>query len=228
MKLKLRIYEEEVIEAVSKISDAEVTLSNYIRRFEMDLTTYNLLVRKGLRPVTPTARVPTLIDLYSSFTLATIDIVTFVETWLVVDPRLSIFQIAINVALHDAQTAWGAYFDCARSAMPLDSHTGIYWIPPEGESYAGAITAGNVLIDRLSTAGAYASDFRVEMQVLLIGPIFGNNVASRQPIDPRHLVITLSDAEALASKFEASAWGIKKKEIEDRVRDALKEEPPKL
>lgn len=224
MKLKLRIYEEQVIPTVEKVIDAEVALSSFIRRFETDLTTDRSRSRQGRAGAAPVARVPALIELNSAFSIAAVGIVTFVETWLVVDPRLSIFQTAINAAVHDARTAWGAYFERAMRVMPVDLPDGLHWTLPDAPTATAVISAGNDLIDYLGIAGAYAADFRTEMQSLLIGPLFGNPVSKRKPIDPRYAVITLEDAKALDAWFDSSPWGLSKKATEQRVRAGL--QPP--
>ncbi len=218
MRLKLRIYEQDVVKTVDKIVDAEVALSGVVRRFESDLTTYRTLTRASFPAVAPVARVPALIGLKSAFDLAAIGIVTFVEQWLVVDPRFSIFQTAINAASYDVTAAWGAYFDRAMRTMPIDLPAGPQWTPPDDAMAADVIAAGNALINRLQTVGAYATDFRTEMQSVLVGPLFGNVVARRQPIDPQYVVITLVDADTLARCFEESPWGQNKKATEKRVR----------
>ena len=56
-------------------------------------------------------------------------------------------------------------------------------------------------IDRLSEVAACAYDFQVEMQNILVGPRFSNVVPSRQPIDPRHAVISLENYSLLTRYF---------------------------
>lgn len=218
MKLKLRIYEEEVIPVVNRIIDAEVALSGYLRCFEMELNSSRMNASRGVVSAAPVARTPELVRLKSAFDLAAVGIVIFVEQWQVVDPRLSIFQTAMNAAAHDVMVAWGAYFDQAMYVFPVDLPGKIFWATPIENVASAVIASGNALIERTSTVSAYAADFRSEMQSVLVGPLFGQSTTKRKPIDPRHRVISLADVEALTQHFEASPWGQSKVATELRVR----------
>lgn len=60
------------------------------------------------------------------------------------------------------------------------------------------------------------------MQNVLVGPLFGNTVPRRQPIDPRHVVISLDKDALLTRHFqEDSAWGRGVKETDARVGTGL-------
>jgi hypothetical protein len=226
MKLKLRIYENEVVPTVERTVDAEVALASFIRLFITALKTHKSLVDAGVPAATPVARVPELIRLKASFDRETIVIVTFTERWLIIDPRVEIFRIGINAALHDVREEWGAYFDVVMRAMPVELPTGLHWSPPTFEQLVGIEAASNELIDRLGSITAYAYDFQTEMQNILVGPLFGNIVPRRQPIDPRHVVISLEN-EALLTRYfqEDTAWGRSTNQIEENIRAAVSSTP---
>jgi len=172
---------------------------------------------------TPVARVPDLIGLKASFDREAIAIITFTERWLVVDPRFEVFRIAINAVMHDVREEWGAYFDLAMRNMPVELPAGLHWTVPGTDQLAAIEAASDRFIDRLGTLTAYSYDFQAEMQNVLIGPLFGNTVPRRQPIDPRHIVISLGNAMLLTRHFqEDTAWGRATKNIEARTRAALK------
>jgi hypothetical protein len=222
MKLKLKIYEQEVVTTVEKTVDAEVALTGFVRRFASELKTHRTLTDAGLPAATPVARVPDLIGLKASFDREAVAIVTFTERWFVIDPRFEIFRIAINAALHDVREEWGAYFELVMRSVPMDMPNGLHWNVPPTDRLGAIEVASNKFIDRLGTMTAYTSDFQAEMQNVLIGPLFGHTVPRRQPIDPRHVVISLDNDVLLTRHFqEDAAWGRVTKETNARVRNEL-------
>jgi len=223
MKLKLRIYEQEVVTIADGVIDAQVALSGFIRRFENELTNHRILSSHGMPATLPVARIPELMDLKSAFDQETVKIVTFTERWAIIDPRISIFRTAISAALHDVSASWGLYFQLALPAMPIDLPAGPHWVPPHDQAAREVIEAGKELIDHLTTVTAYAGDFRVELQSLLLGSLFGHPITKRQPIDPKYKVVSLDQVAALSDHFHTTAWGTRQREIEEDVRRSLPE-----
>jgi hypothetical protein len=223
LKLKLKVYEQEVVPTVERTVNAQVALSTFVRLFVVALKNYQTLTSAGVAAARPTERAPDLIKFNTAFEAETVAIVTFTERWFVVDPRFEIFKIAINAALHDTREAWGAYFDGVMRSMPADLPDRVHWNPPDLQLIDAIEAVSNRFIDRLGEVGAYAYDFQAEMQNILVGPLFGNNtVPRRQPIDPRHVVISLENDALLTRYFrEDTAWGRATCATEERVRAGL-------
>jgi hypothetical protein len=197
-------------------------LSTFVRLFVVALKNYQTLARAGAPAATPTQRVPDLIKLNTAFEAETIAIITFTERWFVVDPRFEIFKIAINAALHDTREAWGAYFDGVMRSMPADLPDGVHWNPPDSALIDAIEAVSDRFVDRLGEVTAYAYDFQVEMQNILVGPLFGNAVPRRQPIDQRHVVISLENDALLTRYFrEDTSWGQAQHATEAGVREGL-------
>lgn len=219
LKLKLKIYEQEVVPTVERVENAQASLSTFVRLFVVALRTYQTLASSGVTAATPTERVPDLIKLNAAFDAATIAIVRFTERWCVVDPRFEVFKIAISAASHDAREAWGAYYDGVMRSIPIDLPDRVHWNPPDVQLIDAIEAVSNEFIDRLGEVGAYAYDFQVEMQNILVGPLFGNVVQRRQPIDPRRVVISLENDALLTRHFrEHTAWGRATRAAEESVR----------
>lgn len=222
MKLKLKIYEEEVIKTVERFEDAEVALLGFVRQFVSDVTNYLRQTQSGFPSSPPAARIPTLIKLKSEFDRAAAEVISFTEKWFVIDPRIVVFRTAINAATHDATHAYAAYFECVMPRMPTDLANGLHWAKPDNDALNAINSVSDTLLDRLQTVGATVYDFEVEMQTVLVGPLFGRAVPARQPLDPRHVVVSLREHKALERHFEENtAWGRHKRKIEAGVRDSL-------
>lgn len=222
LKLKLKIYEQEVVPTVERVGDAQSALSTFVRLFVVALRNYQTLASAGVTAATPTERVPDLIKLNAAFDAATVAIITFTERWFVVDPRFEIFRIAINAASHDAREAWGAYYEGVMRSVPVDLPDRVHWNPPDSAMIDAIEAVSNRFVDRLGEVSAYAYDFQAEMQNILVGPLFGNVVPRRQPIDPRHVVISLENDALLTRYFrEDTAWGRATRATEESVRAGL-------
>jgi hypothetical protein len=145
------------------------------------------------------------------------------ERWQVIDLRLTIFRTAMNAAFFDVMQSYTKAFDLIMPWVPFDLPNGVRWTPPDSIKVAEIGSNLDQVIDRLGIVGAYAHDFRTEMQNALLGPLFGNQVPPRQPIDSRYVVITLKNDVLLAQYFEKdTAWGRNKGEIEASVRANLR------
>jgi len=226
MKLKLKIYEREVIKTVDLITDAGTALSGFARRFTSDLTIHKRGTEAGLPTIPPVARAPVLMELKASFDRAAIEIVAFTERWSVIDPRFEVFRIAINAALYDVNAEYAPYFDLVIRGMPMDLPAGLRWAPPTNEVLGAINATSDALLGRLVTMIAYTSDFLSEMQNTLVGPLFGNTSSRRQPIDPQHVVISLDNEAWLTRHFlENTAWGRTSGETEARIRAGLDHRP---
>lgn len=72
--------------------------------------------------------------------------------------------------------------------------------------------------------GSVVHDFRIEIQNVLLGDLFGRKIPKRQPLDPREIVVSTEPEEiARLEKYfdEKTAWGRMKRETEERVRQTL-------
>jgi len=230
LKLKLHVY-EEIVAICRAASHAEVDFSSFVRLFQIDLELCRQMSQIGQPRSIPKARVPVLIEKNTALRDKTIEIISFTERWQIIDPRIEIFRIAINVAIYDIEAANSKYFNTAIKIMPheMPGHqeqgTLFPWHPPNQDAILEFKILSEELINKLSDLGCYIYDFQVEMQTLLVGELFKHDLPPRNPIDPRNIVIQLNRYEELVAYFDnQTAWGRDKAEIEDKVRaDLFKE-----
>ena len=224
VKLKLQIY-EDILGTCSAQSEAELALSSPIRQLRWACLPCWREPAKfgGYVPVAQTT-VQELMRLQSAASEEAIKIVILTEQWRIVEPRLDVFQLAMNVALHDVRVRWDAFWQAAAPVLPpvnVNPQTGI-WTPPDDAALAQLQEQCDLVLDALGTMSMYVSDFQVEMQNLLLADLFGHKVEHRKPIDPRKFVVRLDERDSLVRRFKRdSAWGRLEQETNERVRNRL-------
>lgn len=220
LKVKLDIYRQIRISCEATV-DAEVNYTNYAKFF----CSMAELSSRGLG-VTPDARVPELISRKGIFANRAIELIRIIEGWQIIDPRITVFQDAINSAIYDVDAAYHAYFEIVLTMMPIDLPDGqVGWAPPEAVRLQ-QLKAATTRVDNASgDFGAYVFDFEMELQGLLVGELFSHRVKPRRPIDPRKKVVTLDNHEELRRYFrEETSWGLEAARIEAEVRSRVRSE----
>lgn len=223
IKLKLGLY-QDVVEVCQYVTDAEVAFSSFVQNFVAQLDTAATADAEGRPFSVPIGRVPELIRHQGNAHQTAIKIVTTVEQWRIVDPRMSVFQTALNVALHDMMDAYWGFWNVAMRLFPLDAsppgHV-LPWQVPGVAERAAAAAAAERLCEATGLLECFVADFRDAMQFAMLGELFPNPLAPRKPLDPKYLVVTLDMHRELNAYFEAhSAWGRAKAEADAAVSSA--------
>ena len=223
LKLKKEIY-EDIVEALRDASDAQVELGIFSRFAVNELNNYRAAEANGLQPIIPKSRALKFLEKNADMANKVIRLITFVEKWLIIDPRLDVFRVAINVALYDANATFHGLFPVILRALPIEMPGAI--VPTWRAPTDGALSQINNLFEHLDHAlgnlGGYIDDFEREMQNLLLVDLFQHKVPMRVPRDPKVMVIELSKHIELTAYFEnETAWGMSKRQAEAAADAAL-------
>lgn len=120
LKLKMQVY-QEVSKLCADATDGEVEFAAFLWRFHMDVNLYKAVIGTGQYvPNVPRARARDLIDIQTAHSDGAIALISFIERWWIIDPRISVFRTAINVAMHDVRDAFAKYFNVASRWMPQE------------------------------------------------------------------------------------------------------------
>ena len=225
IKLKLQVY-RQIIETCDSAMSAGVVFTGYIRSFLMAIAAARANQQAGLPFALPRARFPELLNMEQAATLSAINIITTVEQWRIIDPRMDVFVTAINVALYDHRQAFSIQFvPLAMLTMPIvhtETRQVLPWTPPVDQVIVELQRQADAVIETIDRIGSYIDDFQREMQGLPLGQLFANRVELRQPIDPRQFTISLERRNELLTHFQTeTAWGRNKAKIEAEVRASL-------
>lgn len=207
LKLKVQIYEQTL--EVSRHAQAAVSsLTSYLRNFEMSMQFSRLAAANGQNWLVPKARFPEYQKLSSEATTAVVAAVTMIEGWQIVEPRLHIFRKAIAMGLDGYRAAVTQRPNVLVSGMPVEGFEG-KWEIPIGEKEAALASRIDIETYQIGRLSAWIGDFQVEMQQLLLGDLFPNNIERRDPPDPEQFCIRLDRYDEIEAKLASSEWGQK-------------------
>lgn len=219
-KLKLDIY-VSISEAIAEATKAAGHLSSSLRTAVEQLEQARREEEAGRPWRRPSLQFPDLKRAVEASGLTQHSILRLAERWMVIDPRVDVFLVAFTANHHDF---FNAYFrDLVPAVIPLlpadDPSTGqpFPWEPPLEEDLKALDGLVRRVIETVNTQVYYLTDFERAMQNELVGGLFGNEVAPRQPLDPQHLVIVLDRHEELRQfLYTRTPWGIHRAQI---IRD---------
>ena len=228
IKLKRDVY-KEVVDIAASVQNAETDLFSYSHKFEFDLNAAEASLQFFGNAKVPGVCTEDLNEKHYSLLKSISSFIGLIERWMIIDTRLIVFQVAINVAKFDLDQQYGRYFGIALKTMPrkfqLSSDPAAAipeWQIPTGEIRKSLEAESAKYRDALMAIGVVVHDFNIEMQNLLLSELFGNHVPYRRPIDPRIKVTKLEEHNSLIDYFENNtAWGHNKRAAEERARASL-------
>ncbi|MDD5321875.1 MAG: hypothetical protein PHD43_14960 [Methylococcales bacterium] len=234
-ELKLRLH-ELLVQKVRRLSNANVEAAMYAYMIPFNVENFQRQLAQGLYPTPIKERAPDFSRLHAEANNALIELIQEFEAWSIAFPGLEVFQVALNVANHDAREAFAPLFTALLRVLPFDPPDDappnvprpliqpLIQSPISSEEYAQL----KILVERYKEAmdeiGSYVHDLTIESQNNLLSELFERRVPPRQPIDPRLKVIS-TDPEKVAqllSYFEnETSWGNAKRAAETNARAKL-------
>ena len=133
LKLKLEVY-KDIIGISRKASDAISDLSAFISKFQSYLSLARQTQTERNAYAVPSAHPSQFIDKESQVHSSAKGVITVIEAWQIIDPKIDIFRTAINTALYDINAASHPYFDAAYHAMAINAPVNS-WKPPSAEDF---------------------------------------------------------------------------------------------
>jgi hypothetical protein len=222
LKLKLEIY-KEILGACREAGDAGSEMLSFLR-------VLNLAVERNLsdlangRPTTaPAARYKVMSQNFITLSDGIVGLISIIERWQIIEPRMLIFQTAANVVHHDILNAQNDFLRDCMTMLPVDLPNGngsiVHWSSLSADNFGLLLERSTQLQSSVQRLYDLIYDFQVEMQNCLLGGIFQNKVGHRIPIDPNNVVVTLENHSQIAAYLENDTpWGRNKIEVEKNVR----------
>lgn len=224
IRLKLQVY-EGIAKVWEDASNASTLLPGTVNRISTAIRFAQTSQRLRIHIQPPDDRPARLIQEMGLLGDASIALIRVIEKWEIVDPRMKVFQTAINAAMHDVRDAYTGYFKKVMTLLPVDLPQGgiIPWQLPSDEDFGQVLQLGGALDKSCTTFGCYADDFLREMQKALLEDLFDGAPEVRQPLDPAYKVIRLEDREVLERFFDTETeWGRFKAEAEENARGQVR------
>ena len=213
--LKLRIY-ETLVQRIRTVSDAHIDAAMYAFGILPAIESFQREQSAGYQPSPMRQRAPTFSDLNYKAAGHLAELIVEFECWSIAFPGLNVFQVALNAAAYDVRQSFPPLFSALLDILPMDPPSGetgkptIIHPPPSPEVFL----ALKRLIERYKEAmdeiEYYIHDLTIEAQNNLLHGLFEGRVPPRQPLDPRHRVISTvpEKAQVLIRYFETETpWG---------------------
>ncbi|WP_416066637.1 hypothetical protein ACK9YZ_11150 [Rhizobium sp. ZK1] len=216
IKRKVEIY-EQTLGTSRNAEGAGLKLQNYLNRFQMSLDLVQIWNNAGDKWQIPAERYPQYLELRNEASTAFIGVITMIESWHIVEPKLDVFRYAISMGLEELSKVQRPP-DLLVYKMPVHGHEST-WSIPSPEEHADIMDRLNRELRQIQRLLAWVGDFKVEMQILLLGELFPNNTLERrQPYDPDFFCIRLDRHKEIMRKIHGSEWMDRQKEFEIEAR----------
>jgi hypothetical protein len=212
VKRQVEIY-ERTLETSRKAQDAATALQSFLRRFasELELTKLNADPNFNFGP--PSARFPEYQKLGTDVREALIAVMFLIEAWQIVDQRITIFSRVISMGMSEWQKVWSSHPNWFVYGMPTPGHES-KWTLPDPETLARLDYRIEQEAFQISRLSAWVSDFQVEMQILLLGGLFGTQLERRDPPDPTQFCVRLDRYDDIDKQINESDWGVEAATLE--------------
>lgn len=221
-----------LLDRLRPTENAQVEASTFVRMLPLSLRSYRYQKARGLNPAPVRERLPELLRLDGDLRDRVIHLFDIFESYAIVAPGFVVFQVALSAALHDLNDAFQPLRRMAMRVLPIDlvtyidSNAGtaprpIHALPPlSDQEFVRLDQLVENYLQAVQQLSSYIHDLRVEAQNLLLRPLYPDQQAPRRkPIDPRHKVITLENAEELIAFFRTETpWGQSEQQSNDDVR----------
>lgn len=218
LKLKVEIY-KQIISVCAAQENASLEFSSKIRSLLWQMS--RVTSHESLAPArTASFSWSELNALNGEAQRRSISVVTLVEQWRIVEPRLDLFQLAVNVALQDVRSAWPWFSIAAQVLPPHHVDEDGTWRPPE-DAVAFLAKEADAVLRSLMKLDAWVADFQAELQSQLLADLFKNEVPVREPIDHSLFAIRLDRYEEVKARLLDSDWGRQSVEADERARKTI-------
>lgn len=224
-RLKSELLEQSLV-ASRTLSDSASAMTGLLTRLMLEIEVYAKASAAGINAPLPSVRFPMILSSYQDFSDSALYLAFLIEARQFIDPRLLVFRDAILCLLHDSQIVFHKQFPLhVMQAIPTDNPAGGVF-PYTAPSICTANQVSEVCSQGLSAVAdgqCVAADFQVEMQNLLAADLFGHTVEHRVPLDPKHKVFRLKDAEEQRAWLAAETdWGKECTMVDQRTLEVIK------
>jgi hypothetical protein len=200
LKRKIEIY-ERTLDTTQRAQEAILDLTSYLNKIEASFMLARVF--EGERKIVPAERFPDYFDRRSLALKTLIEVLYLIESWQIVEPKLDVFRHAISFGLDEHRKTIRFNGDPLMYSLPVEGFTWEIPIEERLVEVESRIKAERYQLERLS---AWIGDFKVEMQLLLLGDLFPNSVQRRDPPDPDQFCIRLDKYDEIERKIDKTDW----------------------
>jgi len=198
--LKVAIHKEflaPITLATSKVASA----GQFPVSATIDMQRYREWADRGVRRAFPTHTIQAFNKLHMDALDALLQLISLLQNYEIIDPRLRLIRIAIGSANYDLSKAYRAYLAPGLLTLPNgfeNEQNGFQ--PPSAQTIENLEQLGCAYSDVANVLLGYLHDMSVELQKALLGDLFehSKDIAIREPFDNSVKVLVLDDSERFA------------------------------
>ena len=228
-QFRIQIYQE-----FSKLLGIAVEKNSHSKMYAFNLPmhvhNYRDQNKKGFSPAPLRERVMEFNKRHFDSLRSDNDLISLIERYQIVDPKLDIFLTAISVAHYDMTETFNALFPFLFEILPHEiplpngSYHLVNVISPSDEQVSELEKFIDAYVAASDETGCYLYDLNVELQNTLLIGLFPNKAPRRVPLDPKFKVISTepNEMENLRKYFEEETdWGKNNRQTELDVLSTL-------
>jgi hypothetical protein len=209
LKLKLSIYETITLKSQEALNSSN-SFQGYMNVFNAQARVAHGAIAGGEDYLVPAADVMVLIQKKVAATQKMTELRQLISRWMIVDPRLDLFALGLEVASNDLDWAYEKYQKLAFLIMPAPHNAGasaefVKWQPPSDEAIRLLDVVSKEMQDAWLTQLAFVQDFQLEMQNLLLKDLFNRRLPPRTPDDPKAIVLRMDFYDELKALLRKRA-----------------------
>lgn len=215
LKRKVEIY-ERTLEKSQAAREALTELTTFLRLYTSAVDIAVDLLQAVGKPDAPAARYPRYLELQMEASTAVTSLMTMIQSWLIVEPKLEIFIEALAWGSHELREARASRgrSDILMRTMPVEVLPAEHWLVPDPATAAEIRDRVEQEWFQLSRISGWIHDFQIEMQILLLDELFPNEVKRRDPPDPKQFCIRLDRYDEIKAQLAATSWSQSNAELE--------------
>lgn len=138
------------------------------------------------------------------------ELVSELERWEIVDPRMSVFRLAFAISVRELNSYRAKLSEAAMKVLPFDPNDQLptgYWEPVTKEGLLAYERAADPVLKTHGQLLAWLFDLGVEMQMLTLQAIFDQKLERRDPPDRSQIVISLDNYIEVGHRLRSETVG---------------------
>jgi len=210
----------EIENVIESLSESECDLSSSLGSVSLSFVLLNISHQAGIQnPSTNTDSFRAISSKKAKLNKAHIQLLSIIEKYEIVEPKIRIFKLAFNIAMEDVDSVYLPLQKELVKILPNHDAKGvpIPYRPPSNQKEQEIKLLIDNCVDKLMIVGNYTYDLRVEIQNLLLSGLFERKLESRKPLDPNLIVISTeaNEYDILYKQFETEI-DIRKSKIDKK------------
>lgn len=188
IKLQTGIY-EEFCETQKIALDACTKLTSSLRQVELSIEVAKIIRDAGLVPQPPRETISDISANISGLYHAQSNVLRKIEQWLVIEPKLFLFNRVLTADLHLLSNNSSNLNQKLYKIIRQDEKS--TWTMPDDQSVSEYVEIRNKIIEELEVYECHLFDFINETQMLLMKEVYPTQIQRRNPQDAKYFVVRL-------------------------------------